>query len=136
MESTESKIATMGSDIKHLKESFDEFKEDTKQFHEKQTEMLDELKAEWQKFGGLIQGLTSLQHQVNEHEKFIAEIKAPVKEIMEERKDTKRRLRDIAWRWGGSVVLFVVVLYVLFTASSALQGVSEALKNTDTLTGN
>lgn len=136
MESTESKIATMGSDIKHLKESFDEFKDDTKQFHEKQTEMLDELKAEWQKFGGLIQGLTSLQHQVNEHEKFISEYKHPIKEMVEDKKDNKKRWRDLAWKWGAILVIFVATMYVLFTASQAMQGLSHALQNNDTLTGN
>lgn len=136
MESIDSKIAKMGSDITHLKESFDELKEDTKEFHQQQTEMLDELKTEWQKFGGVVQGFTSIQIQVNEHEKFISEYKHPIKEMVEDKKDNKKRLRDLAWKWGAILLIFVVTMYVLFTASQAMQGLSQALQNGPTLTDN
>lgn len=129
MESTDSKIAKMGSDITHLKESFDEFKDNTK-------ESLDTLKIEWQKFGGLVQGFTSIQMQVNEHEKFISEYRHPIMEMVEDKKDNKKRLRDLAWKWGAVLLIFVVTMYVLLTASQAMQGLSQALQNGPNLTDN
>lgn len=118
----------MGSDIKHLKESFDEFKEDTKKFHEKQTEMLDELKAEWQKFGGLVQGVASIQAQVNEHDKFITEIKEHVRDMIEERKDTKRRIKDFVFKWGFNLLMFMVMLYLFFSLQLANKNLIQTLE--------
>lgn len=59
------RMARMEADISHLTKSFDEFKDETKIFHERQTDMLDELKEGWQKFGGIIQGLSGMQKQIN-----------------------------------------------------------------------
>lgn len=63
----DAQIARMQSDIAHLTKSFDEFKEETKEFHKEQTKMLNELSEKWLAYGGLSQGVLTIQKQVNEN---------------------------------------------------------------------
>jgi len=61
------RMARMEANISHLAKSFDEFKDETKEFHKEQTKMLNELSEKWLAYGGLSQGVLTIQKQVNEN---------------------------------------------------------------------
>jgi len=58
-------IAIIQTDLKNLSSNFSEFKEDSKKERIEISKKLDALTLEWQKFGGLYNGFTKLQEQVN-----------------------------------------------------------------------
>ena len=103
----ETKIAVMGADIAHLKESFDEFKEETKGFHEHQTRMLDELNKKWVEFSGLFQSLTTLQRQVNDNAQRIKDLEEEVKAKYVS-KEELYPIKKLVYGFVGIVLLSVI----------------------------
>lgn len=85
-------IAGMKSDMRSLKESFDEFKDETKEYHKNQAQRLDDMAESWQEIGSFVTMVTNQNKQIEELEKKVAS-------------NTK-------WRWilkGGMIVLSALV---------------------------
>lgn len=97
-------IATMQSNIEHLTSAFDEFKRDTKEFHRTQTLAIDDMKRQWQEVGGFISSLSAIQVQVNKNSEWLSLHKSELEEIIEERKDNKKRFWDFVWKFGWIVL--------------------------------
>jgi len=105
---TEATIAKMQSDIEHLATSFDEFKDDTKKFHER----IDDLARDIHKVGGLIQALASVQEQVNENAKWINENKDLIISIKKERASNRQRIYDMAFKVISIIVMAALFVYI------------------------
>ena len=124
------RMARMEADISHLTKSFDEFKDETKEFHERQTDMLEELKEGWQKFGGVVQGLATIQRQANDHERWISENREFIASLKEDKKDTKGRLKDFLYSFVIPQLLTAIVLYLvlIWKQQQAIDQIIKSLK--------
>lgn len=124
------RMARMEADISHLTKSFDEFKNETKVFHERQTDMLDELKEGWQKFGGVVQGLATIQKQANDHERWISENRDFIAGLKEDKKDNKGRMKDFLFSYIIPQIITAVVLYLIliWKQQQAIDQIIKSLK--------
>ena len=102
-------IATMQNDIAHLTKSFDEFKDDTREFHRAQTQAIDDLKRLWQEVGGLFRGMADIQAQVNKNTSWLDKNGANTETVIAEWKNNKKRLLDYVWKFGW----IIVTVYIL-----------------------
>lgn len=69
-------IATMKNDIGFLKDIFRESKEETKEFHDKQTKQFDEMAKRWNEVGGSLKLMADISTRLTNNEKEIAKLKA------------------------------------------------------------
>lgn len=67
------RMVRVEENIDHLTKSFDEFKKETKEYHDYQTIALDGLNKEWGRLSGLLTGQSDLQSQINDLDKKIEE---------------------------------------------------------------
>lgn len=78
---------------------------------ERQTNILDELTKEWSKFGGFIQSQADLQRQINEARKWIDDNRYDIKDLLDSKKDTKRRIKDILFQYGSTFIMGLLAIY-------------------------
>ena len=92
--------------MSHLTKSFDDFKIDTRDFHKEQ-------RLQWEKFGGEIQGFASIKAEVLMLTQWMAEVAPTLKLIIQDRQDNRKRLWDVAWKWGQ---LFIQAVFFALMA--------------------
>jgi len=97
-ESIEVQVAKMTVSLKEIEKSFDEMKQDTKEFHTQQTKKLDDLTQKWSTMSGEFKGMVDIQRQVNKHAAFITNHEPMLKEIKEERRQDRKQVRDLIWK--------------------------------------
>lgn len=117
MNSTEVQIAKMQSDIEHLAKSFDEFKEDTKEFHKKQSLLIDEWAKFRQEFGGITKLIADLRAMTQVNTEWRVEHQHSIEKIIADREDTTSRIKDAIWKYGLPIFLAIGVSYIYNTNS-------------------
>lgn len=98
MESTDIKIARIENEIGHIKDDMAEMKTFTRQTHEK----IDGISLKIQELGGLTQMIYSVQTQVNQNTKWIAEHSEFVQELRAEKKTPSVELKIL--RLSGALI--------------------------------
>lgn len=113
MSTTETDIATMQSDISHLTKAFDEFKEDTKEFHKKQSEAIDKLHSTYQEISGMLNLVSDLRTEVGLNTEWRTKNDEHLADLISEKKDNRKRLKDAAWKYGVPIIIAVSVSYFM-----------------------
>lgn len=95
------RIAVLENSFEYIKESFSNLE---KKF-DGMSEKIDDLKIEWQKFGGLYNSVESINRRVNELENWKIQEAEPAIQIINE---GRSRFWDGLWSAAGKVILLVI----------------------------
>ena len=124
-ESMEVKVARIETDLTHIKDDLGEIKSEQKEVSSK----IDNVASKIQELGGLTQLISAVQIQVNQNTQWISDNTQFISELKDERKDTKRRVRDFIFKWGFNLLLFVVVAYLYNSLEQANKALIKTLEN-------
>lgn len=101
-------IATMKADIRSMSESFKEFKNETKDFHERQSKQLDDMARQWNEVGGVVKMVADINNRMNVIE---TNKKDEHKEMWQEIQNLK------TWRtWlagAGAIILGLIAIGII-----------------------
>lgn len=93
-------IAILTTEMAHLTKSFDEFKADTKEFHKLQTAAAEEMRKQFSDMAISMNILIEVQAKANKNSEWIAKNSPLLEEIMNERKDNRKRFIDYFFKFG------------------------------------
>jgi len=96
-------IAALTEKVNSIKESMDEMKTETKEFHKRQTEIIDRLAHDWQQFSGVIKMVSDNAERIRKLEDTVEDSK----------KTTDSRMKKLEnWRTvlaGAAIVIWFLM---------------------------
>lgn len=106
-------LLKMSTNMEHMAISFDEMKASVEKNHEKMSEFLERMAELHQIIGGFEKLSSDLYGKVEENTAFRVSNHPMLEDIRNERKDTKRRLKDAAWKFGWIVLGAGLTIYIV-----------------------